>query len=189
MKITVIHLSDIHLKHTNNSVETAKTGLFNAILKYTINVEAVFVLISGDIANTGHPDEYTLAERLLKEITHFIETNKGKSPIFITIPGNHDCDFSNANKARENQINLIRESGKDVIDTSVLELCVKPQTNYNSFKQNLNSQIYKTYESPIFSLYEFPIYKKPFNLHVIIPPTCQFSKRTLNSVECISHII
>ena len=71
METVIIHLSDIHLSTLKNALLDKKQKLFDAILSNVINAKAAFILISGDIANTGNSEEYNIANGLFKELKNY----------------------------------------------------------------------------------------------------------------------
>jgi 3',5'-cyclic AMP phosphodiesterase CpdA len=74
--VVIAHLSDIHVDDGERSVErTARVMRYLAGLPRPVDV----VLVTGDLADHGAPDEYTIVEKLLA------------LPVpVLTCPGNHD---------------------------------------------------------------------------------------------------
>lgn len=80
----IAQISDPHIKaggkHSYRQVDTAK-ALRQAINKLNqLAPQPDLVLISGDLVDFGHPDEYTTFKHILAELT---------LPVYL-IPGNHD---------------------------------------------------------------------------------------------------
>jgi predicted MPP superfamily phosphohydrolase len=113
---TFLHLSDFHCKKGNNRDACVPFNeCIKDIEKWCCNhkehkIDAI--LISGDIAFSGHSDEYDLAIQMLKRITD--ATGVKKQNIFL-VPGNHDVDFDKINKPEEETIQSILE-GRSKID-------------------------------------------------------------------------
>lgn len=101
MKFLTIQLSDIHFRVDENSVLKKEEKLFEAIRNSTFEYDVVFLLITGDTAFSGKAVEYKIAEDFLKNLKSKLESYSKKNVNIIVIPGNHDCDFSLDNKARQ----------------------------------------------------------------------------------------
>ena len=89
-----IHLSDIHFGQEKNGTiiihEDARKKLIDDCAEFaTVNGPADGILVVGDIAYAGHPDEYKKAAEWLKAVA-----TAGQCAEFSvrTIPGNHDID-------------------------------------------------------------------------------------------------
>lgn len=58
MKISILHLSDLHFREKNNSITEKQVHFFDAI-KNNVNMSShLFIVITSDIANTGKSAEY-----------------------------------------------------------------------------------------------------------------------------------
>ena len=100
--LTFLHLSDIHFRGeyyqpegSANYAEPAEVA--NQLVEklaedYNANrIECPeLVLVTGDIAYSGHPDEYRDASRLLNNLA---STFGLKKSAFLPVPGNHDLDW------------------------------------------------------------------------------------------------
>jgi predicted MPP superfamily phosphohydrolase len=90
--ITWLHLSDFHFStQTTYNSQIVLDALLDDIAQciQNDNLQPDFIVISGDIAFSGQPEEYDLAKEFLDrllEVTHLF-----KEDIFI-VPGNHDVD-------------------------------------------------------------------------------------------------
>jgi 3',5'-cyclic AMP phosphodiesterase CpdA len=100
MKIAILHLSDIHLKKSNNPVVAKFPAIRGVIEAHSADLDACAVVFSGDIAFSGKKAEYAIADDFIKQLRDmFSEMNMRFHLCFL--PGNHDCDFEKADKARE----------------------------------------------------------------------------------------
>ncbi|CAG7654316.1 metallophosphoesterase family protein [Paenibacillus allorhizosphaerae] len=93
MRLGLLHLSDIHMTLGDNSVISKYPNIIPAIQEYLFEVDAVYVIISGDSAYSGNEGEYEKVINMLKHIENQIVELKKFKPRFVVIPGNHDCDF------------------------------------------------------------------------------------------------
>lgn len=92
MKISILHLSDLHFKETNVAQDIVLDTLVKTIEesvnpKYKINV----IIITGDIAYSGKRKEYLNAKDTIDKIARICKIKNNR--IFI-VPGNHDVDRS-----------------------------------------------------------------------------------------------
>jgi tetratricopeptide (TPR) repeat protein/predicted MPP superfamily phosphohydrolase len=87
-----LHLTDLHAgsRFNDDSWPTMKKKLTTDILEQCQKMDGVdFVLFSGDLTNSGQKEQY-------EEVKLFLETlwglfkEKGYSPFFLSVPGNHD---------------------------------------------------------------------------------------------------
>jgi len=139
MKISILHLSDIHIKDTNDHIFIKKTKIFDAIKNELLSLSHLFIVISGDITYSGCNEEYDAASKLIgylnEEIAKYNTTLKIE---IITVPGNHDCDFSTNNESRKNNISCILKDPSK-IDKSVIDICTSVQNNYFIFEKKYNN--------------------------------------------------
>jgi predicted phosphodiesterase len=113
-KATFLHLSDFHFRKEN---EWDYQHVFNHF-KEDINSWQIRkneridgILITGDIAYSGQPDEYELAFDKIKEIMAI--TGVKMENIFL-VPGNHDVDRNEITKPEEETTRSILESKSNV---------------------------------------------------------------------------
>jgi 3',5'-cyclic AMP phosphodiesterase CpdA len=89
--ITWLHLSDLHFRgnelHTWDENVVLRAFLVDVRERIASDgLRPDFIAVSGDIAFSGAPEEYTLAERFLDELLEV--TDLSKTQLFI-VPGNH----------------------------------------------------------------------------------------------------
>lgn len=162
MKFAILHLSDIHIKNTENHVFDKVNEIINSIKNKLFDEKFLFIVTTGDIANTGNSKEYTQAfnfyKKLEEELAYYV---KGLSIKFIFSPGNHDCDFSISNDIRELVLEKINKDDFEIdnIKKDYINNCVSVQENYFNFKSELEdkSAIYEPLNSSLFTRYEFKL--------------------------------
>lgn len=110
MKFAIVHLSDLHFKSKSDVGFKRLDKLANAISFACSPDERMLVLVTGDIANTGAPEEYEVATDFFRQllIGLKLEFENSKSPI-VFIPGNHDCDFRNVGDLRQILLDQIHD--------------------------------------------------------------------------------
>lgn len=133
--VSILHLSDIHLKQTlqkNELLFAAKIAA--ATLSQCGGTKEVILVITGDIVQSGKNTEYVNAKIFLDTIIKNFSDNSVKCKIWLT-PGNHDCDFSNIGHVREILLSSIQKD-KSKVDDDVISSLLKPQENYREFALN-----------------------------------------------------
>jgi len=162
MRALLIHISDIHLKETGNSILEKKEQLFNAFQNELLNVENLFMVISGDVAFSGKESEYQQAIELFNNIKSKVERYSQKEIEWVIVPGNHDCDFDNGSKTvRKILIEQIQQD-RNVINDEIIEQCCKNQGNFLKFLKSYQSNGNILYEGKLLRILEYKFDK--FNI-------------------------
>ena len=85
-----LHLTDLHAGHGNESQTTALRSLIASIPTAAGTTPFDLVLLTGDLAYSGRPDEYAaLKSQLLDPLRR---TPLFANAQFVAVPGNHDLD-------------------------------------------------------------------------------------------------
>lgn len=93
-KLAIVHLSDIHFKSPLDVGFKRAEQLANTIRFSRSTEEKLVFLISGDIANTGAPEEYAIAQKFFNIVFLSLGVKPdGQSNDVTFVPGNHDCNF------------------------------------------------------------------------------------------------
>jgi predicted MPP superfamily phosphohydrolase len=134
--ITWLHLSDLHFQESQKYDSNVVLKPLLKDIGERINEDSLkpdFIIISGDIANKGLPEEYSLACQFLDDLRKITFVPKEK--IFI-IPGNHDVDRA----ISPTIINSLRShlSNRDLVnkllsDKGELTAIINRFNNYHSF--------------------------------------------------------
>lgn len=135
MKIGILHLSDIHLSkdetidHIISKIQIACHFELNDIVK-------LYIVITGDIANSGKAIEYEKALSFLKELqTKMKDENTFINSIkFVIVPGNHDCLVEEENPVRDTLLQSIKS---DDVDIQIADVCLAVQNNFWIFHEKL----------------------------------------------------
>jgi len=155
MKLSIIHISDIHITKGLFLPVDLFDKIPKAVLSIGFEPNVIVLAISGDIAYSGKESEYKEAINLINNMVEGLETVLTGSEIhIIAVPGNHDCDFSQDNQARRNLIEQMNE-GEDptLYDESIIDICCTPQAEFFKFLKEVtqndklifNSQLYYEY--------------------------------------------
>lgn len=92
MKITILHLTDLHI---NNRIvyEKEKIDSLVNILANDHFSKNILILVSGDISYSGKREQFDIAENFLTQIKSSLESNNKR--VFLAFcPGNHDRSFA-----------------------------------------------------------------------------------------------
>lgn len=136
-RLLVVHLSDIHVKdptvHENPQLNR-KQELVDAIASRAegLAIQQCLVIVTGDIAYSGLREEYRAASTYLTEVVDALESRTGLRPDLHVLPGNHDCDFSDRDKARDVLLRSPEEA-----DVSIAQQCVRVQEEFLAFATEL----------------------------------------------------
>ncbi|QOY51713.1 metallophosphoesterase [Candidatus Sulfurimonas baltica] len=167
MKISILHLSDLHFKKDNNKIIEKETLLFDAFKNEISQYEHLFITITGDIAYSGLKEEYALVKSFLNRLENRIFAYNKKIKIeYIFCAGNHDCDFSIPQKARNMLIENIIKAPLET-DDELVEVCTSVQKQYFDFIKEFSSykNINETLSNKLISRYEYSLseYNIAFN--------------------------
>jgi 3',5'-cyclic AMP phosphodiesterase CpdA len=78
--LKIIHVSDLHFGKSDDQDTDAKDLLDAVYKEFFQGTDSCYLLVSGDITDSGEPDEFTSAKKALSRF---------KGRVFLT-PGNHD---------------------------------------------------------------------------------------------------
>lgn len=104
MRITICHLSDIHFSTTGNALLDKKENLCNAILEHAMKKDLIVFIVSGDIAQAGLSKEYEIALDFFIYLKEYLERRKELRVLFFFVPGNHDCDFTDEQRNKDDAL-------------------------------------------------------------------------------------
>lgn len=92
--IRFLHLSDLHLRHGDTrryDQERVLRGLLDTLQRERSAEPIDLIFVTGDLAFSGHPDEFALVTRFLRNLLD--ATGVPAEHVFV-VPGNHDVDRS-----------------------------------------------------------------------------------------------
>src|ERR1700752_3976741 len=111
MKLLLLHLSDIHFKSDKDPILGRVGRITGAVKSVDLDIDARFLVVTGDIAHSGDPAQYELALDFFTRLkTSIHEIDSTKPSFCIYVPGNHDCDFGGEHDARQSLINTLGSS-------------------------------------------------------------------------------
>lgn len=136
--IRLIHLSDIHFE-SDKSLLLKKTEL--VVKSITVDMpqttQAVLLVFNGDYAAKGAKTGFDVAEQFVRELLAMIKKAiPANVPIYtVMTPGNHDCDFSSDQTARDVLLKNLKPSRPQV---SVEQLILLPLESYFALADRLD---------------------------------------------------
>ena len=137
MEIGILHLTDIHFTEQSD-LDSKITSLCKVFSNDFAEISKSYLVISGDIANTGEKKEYEKAQKFINKIQTYVSKSLENLEIkIILVPGNHDCNFDLDSQVRKNSIQRI-DYNMLGDDNSVLETCLSVQKDFWCFYSNFN---------------------------------------------------
>src|SRR5690242_20113841 len=100
MKLTVVHLSDIHFKDGSDPAVAWAHGIAASAFQSARGADACFVVVTGDIAYGGAKEQYQVAESFCAHIREALSAEGSPLVDVFVTPGNHDCVLYPPNRAR-----------------------------------------------------------------------------------------
>ncbi len=141
MRVILLHLSDIHIRCGSNPIIKRVKDIANALNICTDEECICFLIVSGDIANSGDSKEYEIAYKFISDLLQEINLNNKISQVCpILIPGNHDCNFKNVKSTRRDLINHLYQIDQPYnhIDNDHIDALTDIQKEYFAFAQKLD---------------------------------------------------
>jgi hypothetical protein len=160
MKVVLLHLSDIHISSTSDFILQRPTQIAATTFKYLSSAAEVFVVVSGDIAQSGKAAEYELAEIFLRKLEADIKNERDIPINFIFVPGNHDCDFDKSDGVRKALISSVVAEGGANIDDSILNNCTSVQVAFTNFRNKFELSTALTFKDQLIREFKFNIQDK-----------------------------
>jgi hypothetical protein len=100
--ILLVHIGDIHIKNRENPILQRADEIVCAIRAQRLDISDCVIIVAGDIAFSGLPEEYALAKSFfLTVIPALRQEFNGLEPRILFVPGNHDCDLESASDIRQ----------------------------------------------------------------------------------------
>lgn len=159
MKILMLHLSDIHITERGSPVLERYPHICATLRAVLPDVEALFIVVTGDIAYSGNEKEYAYAKTFFQNLIDAIDKEFNKPIHVVMVPGNHDGEFKNGGNARQAIIEKVREKGESYIDEDVINQCSAPQKHYFNFEDQLSNKGRES-SDPLWKEYRFNVGSK-----------------------------
>jgi len=102
MPILLVHLGDMHIRNADDEVLRRVDHVVAAVRAQRLNPSACIVVVPGDVAFSGKPEQYALADGFFRELLARLEQQfPGVKAEIVFVPGNHDCDMALASDIRK----------------------------------------------------------------------------------------
>lgn len=136
MNILILHLSDIHFEadRGKNKILERVGDIVAAIQRAAARASSCFIVVSGDIAFSGEVSQYDHAIEFVNEMKRILVAEA--SPIevnVVVVPGNHDCDFSNASGTREFILNHLGTADTESVNADIVREMTTVQKHFFDF--------------------------------------------------------
>lgn len=137
MKAAILHLSDIHIEHSNAKWLIDKTEkIVSSIWNDFSECDKIIIVVSGDVVYSGKKQQYEEAKRFFSSLLRcFAERPLRGIELenrIICVPGNHDCNFDQENATRTMLLSIVK-SNVDSVDDSVYSTLSSIQNEYRDF--------------------------------------------------------
>src|SRR5271166_5520876 len=116
MRIVLLQLSDIHFRSSSDPITARALKIKDAVLGKILGAHACFIAVSGDIANSGAPAEYSVAKAFFTALRSALLISGFSIVEFVAIPGNHDCNLRKENDTRRFLLDALESYLKKPID-------------------------------------------------------------------------
>jgi hypothetical protein len=137
MRFALVQLSDIHLvsMREKNPILDRQPQIAGAIRQASLGISHGFLVVSGDVAYSGKPEEYALARPFIDAILRDMKNHFGGNDVpLLLIPGNHDCDFQ-----RDNDIRRLIIRNLDSVTDDYIVHCTEIQRPFYDFADSNRS--------------------------------------------------
>jgi len=134
-KINWLHLSDLHLRTGDTyDQDIVLKSLINDIRVFALSHNPIhFIFITGDLAASGKPEEYSIAKQFLAEL--MLASGVPVERI-ICVPGNHDVDrsyISNFSKSASESLSSRELVSQIIGNPAELSLFTRRLDGYKQF--------------------------------------------------------
>ncbi len=140
MSVLIIHLTDAHLRESDENVLVRAEQVVAASLSPVMNVDAFHVILSGDFTQSGKKAQFELAKRFLEKIKALLKQNDVKVDCIVSVAGNHDCDFEGDQSVRNLLLEAVKKNPKGMTP-SVASQIGSVLTSYKEFRSSISSSL------------------------------------------------
>ena len=190
MKVLFLHLSDMHFAKSDRYVANRAKKIVQAVCS-ALHFNEVYIFTSGDIAQSGQKDEYSIAYKFFGSLITEFKKLKAMTPHIYVVPGNHDVNFNGVQRSRSDVVELKNNITDEVVEKEYEKFSefLKFANLNNCFKDNKEVQI-KLIElsdhtviqvnlenSALFSLYKDKLKDGDEGVHYISPKSIQLLEK------------
>ena len=128
MNLAIVHLTDLHIRSSNDIVLTRAQTIAAAIKPRVVQADAIIVAVTGDLSFSGRESELLDASGFLDDLQSNLAAEITANICVAIIPGNHDCDFSVTGDLRRLLLRGVQQ--EDDVSPDTLDLLVKPLSQF-----------------------------------------------------------
>lgn len=139
MRLLLLHLSDLHLTSEEDALLPQYKAITSAVRNIDPELSHVVVAVTGDIAFDGSEEAYVLAAEFFSSLSEDLGAAFELPVDIISIPGNHDCDFSSPQDVRNVLLNNAFGTGDEVPSEELLDKCLEVQGAYREFADSVHT--------------------------------------------------
>ena len=190
MKVLFLHLSDMHFAKSDRYVANRAKKIVQAVCS-ALHFNEVYIFTSGDIAQSGQKDEYSIAYKFFGSLITEFKKLKAMTPHIYVVPGNHDVNFNGVQRSRSDVVELKNNITDEVVEKEYEKFSefLKFANLNNCFKDNKEVQIklielsdhtviqVNLVNSALFSLYKDKLKDGDEGVHYISPKSIQLLEK------------
>ena len=137
MAFRVVNLGDIHFESDQDWAADKGASVARAIGAASEGIDAIVVLFNGDFVYSGGTPQFEVATKFLNNLhERLVSDFPALSVKIICTPGNHDCDFSGDQEAREIVLEKVTANSPS---SSIQRIVLEPLSNYFEFLSDNSS--------------------------------------------------
>lgn len=141
MKVALIHLSDLHIKSSEDFLVRNVKHFASACAPVVNACEKVIVAVTGDVVDRGQVANYAIGKDFFKELEKLIhQENAGCTFDYMFVPGNHDLDYDHDPNKNLRQAFVQWAAQKDDVNADVIASCLTPQTEFWKFYSEMSGE-------------------------------------------------
>lgn len=140
MSLVIFHITDIHICDENDRILQKVEQLKRACAAEVSSGDCVIIAVTGDIAFSGQQKQFELGFQIFDEIVRYLHEEKAVDAQVITVPGNHDCDFSENQTVRETIRKQIDERSAEQ-DGELVHFLTRTQNTYWNFLKDKTAEV------------------------------------------------
>lgn len=141
MKTGILHLSDLHINRDNSQWLIKKAEqIVPAVWNAFSECGKIIIVVTGDITAAGTEEQYGYAKEFFRVLKRtFAKRGLAGRELenkIICVPGNHDCNYDQADNARKMLLGGMR-ANPDSVDASVYGIISAVQNEYRTFVREM----------------------------------------------------
>lgn len=132
MKVVIYHISDLHIEKEED-IKVPQVYKIVDVLHSIGNFDAVLIIVSGDIADSGKKEQFDAAYHMFGTIISGIRYKFKKDVYMVAVPGNHDVDLT-----KDDGHKAIQDKFKSGITTEMVIQELQKQKDYLKYANGIH---------------------------------------------------